>query len=270
MKLYKCKSPVKILTLDVETAPILGFLWGLWDQNLGLNQVKQDWHLLSFSCHWLGAPDNEIMYDDQRNEKDITNDKRLLKNLWQCLNEADIILTQNGKKFDVRKINARMVAHGMKPYSSFKHIDVLQIARAKFGFTSNKLAYMTNLLCKKHKKSEHKSFPGFELWAECLKGNKKAFREMEEYNKLDVLSLEELYQKLQGWATNLPDFNVYNNSEEIVCNCGSKSFKRNGYAYTAVSKFQRYCCVKCGKETRGRSNLLSKDKRETLRANVTG
>jgi DNA polymerase III epsilon subunit-like protein len=268
MKFYESKTNPKILTLDIETAPMLGFFWALWDQNIGLNQIKEDWHLLSFSAHWLGSPDKEIMYDDQRNEKDITNDKRLLSNLWKLLNSADIILTQNGKKFDVRKINARMVGHGMKPYSSFKHIDVLQIARSKFGFSSNKLEWMTKLLNKKHRKSSHKLYPGFELWKACLEGDKRAFKEMEAYNNLDVLSLEELFSKLQPWATGLPNLNLYNNNVlDNVCHCGSKEYVKNGFFYSSVGKYQRFKCISCGSETRDKKNHLSKEKREFLKRN---
>ena len=36
------KKP-RILFFDIETAPMLGYMWSLWDQNLGLNQIKQDW-----------------------------------------------------------------------------------------------------------------------------------------------------------------------------------------------------------------------------------
>lgn len=190
----KHKTP-RVLIFDVETAPILGSVWGLFDQTIAINQIEKDWHLLSFSAKWLGDPDHKVIYFDQRNAKNVENDKKLLLKLWKLLDECDIVITQNGKKFDQKKVNARFIAHGFQPPSSYKHIDVLQIARRHFGFTSHKLEYMTSKLCTKHKKLTKRKYSGFELWKQCLAGNLDAWLEMEKYNKLDVLSLEELLIK---------------------------------------------------------------------------
>lgn len=256
----------RVLVFDVETAPIIAHVWGLWENNVALNQIVSDWHLLSWSAKWLD--DKKVMYMDQRHKKSIEDDKELLEGIWKLLDLADVVISQNGKKFDVKKLNARFVMHGMQPPSSFKHIDTLQIAKKYFAFTSNKLEYMTEKLCTKYKKLKHKKFPGHELWNECLKGNKEAWKEMELYNKHDVLSLEELYYKLIPWDNSI-NFNLYTESTDHVCKCGSKNLIKKGYAYTAVSKFQRYKCKECGSESRDRKNLFSKEKRNSLKTKVT-
>src|SRR5579885_3368369 len=173
----------KILLFDIETAPMLAHVWDLWDQNVGLNQIKSDWHILAWAAKWYGDPPHKIMYMDQRNVKNIADDRKILKGIWKLLNEADIVITQNGKAFDEKKLNARFIIQGFNPPSSFKHIDTRQIAKKRFAFTSNKLEYMTNKLCTKYKKLDHAKFYGFNLWSECLKGNIKAWKEMEKYNK---------------------------------------------------------------------------------------
>lgn len=258
----------KVLIVDIETAPMLGYVWSLWENNVSLEQLYKDWHLLSWSAKWLDDPPEKIMYADQRNAKNIENDKVILKKIWKLLDEADIVITQNGKAFDHKKLNARFVLQGMQPPSSYKHIDTLLIAKKHFAFTSNKLAYMSDRLCKKYKKLKSTKFPGFELWLQCLAGNKSAWNEMEKYNKYDVLALEELYYKLIPWDNSI-DFNLYYDSTDIVCKCGSKKFTDNGYAYTAVGKFKRYKCKVCGSETRSRTNLLSKDKKNSIRVGTT-
>ena len=257
-------SGPKILFLDIETSPIISYTWGLFDQNVALNQVKKDWHLLSWSAKWAHEPANKVMYMDQRNAKNIEDDSKLLKGIWKLLDESDIIVTQNGKSFDERKLNARFILNGMQPPSSSKHIDTLRIARKHFGFTSNKLEYMTNKLCIKYKKQKHKKFSGFELWSECLKGNMQAWKEMEKYNKYDVLSLEELYSKLQAWDTSV-NFNIYHDGLTNTCNCGSNQFRKNGFFYSSVGRYQRYRCSQCGAESRDRGNLLSKQKKDSLK-----
>lgn len=252
----------RVLILDIETAPILAHVWSIWQQNVGLNQIEADWHILSWSAKWLG--DSKVMYLDQRHAKDVGNDKNLLRPLWKLLDEADVVITQNGKRFDIKKLNARFIMHGMKPPSSFKQIDTKEIAKKHFAFTSNRLEYLTDNLCTKYKKLQHKKFPGFELWKECLGGNIEAWKEMETYNKHDVLATEELYQKLMPWD-NTVNFNLYREGTENACSCGSKDFYKYGFYYTQKGKFQRYQCKACGSETHDSTNLLGKAKVESIK-----
>jgi hypothetical protein len=239
------KSGPKILALDIETSPIVSYTWGLFDQNVALNQVKEDWSVLAWCAKWVGS-------------------KKVMQEIWHLLDEADIVLTQNGKKFDIKKLNARFIINGMRPPSSFKQIDTLRIARKVFGFTSNKLEYMSNTLGLKHKKLKVKKFPGFDLWSECLKGNIEAWKEMERYNKSDVLALEELYKKLIPWDNSV-NFNLYSRDNVTRCTCGSTNFIKNGYFYGAAGRYQRYKCSDCGSEIRDKQNLLSKEKKKSLK-----
>lgn len=250
------------MVFDIETAPVLGWVWGLWDQNIGLNQIQSDWHLLSWAAKWLG--EKEVFYFDQRKSKKIEDDKKILEKLWELLDKADIVLTQNGKAFDEKKVNTRFVLNGMQPPSSYRHIDLKILAKKRFAFTSNKLEYITDKICTRYKKLKHQKFPGFELWRECMRGNVEAWEEMKRYNVRDVLSLEEAYKKIMNWDTSI-NFQVY--SEETIsrCNCKSMRLKRNGYTYTNIAKYRRYKCLDCGKETRGRENLLSLEKRASLK-----
>jgi DNA polymerase elongation subunit (family B) len=259
-------SKAKVLVLDIETSYLTVKTWGVNDQFIPIENIQEDWFILAFSAKWLGDPPSKIIYMDQRNSKDIGDDSKLLKKLWELLDEAQVTLTQNGVKFDLRKINSRFILNGMNPPSGYKNIDTLKIARKHFGFTSNKLAYMTSKLCKKYKKLDHKKFPGISLWTECMKGNKAAWKEMEKYNKWDILSLEELYGKLVAWDNSI-NLSVFDDKITNVCNCGSKNIKPyKGYAYSNVGKFARYRCEDCGKGLKGKVNLFSKEKRASLRS----
>lgn len=256
----------RILTLDIETAPVLGNVWQLFQQNVGLNQIERDWYVLSWSAKW--HHEDEVMYEDKSESWDNEDDKELLQGIWNLLDSADIILTQNGKRFDEKKLNARFIINGLSPPSSYRHIDTLQIAKRHFGFTSNKLEYMTDKLCKKYKKQKHGKFAGFELWKECLAGNPEAWAEMQTYNIYDVLSLEELYVIMRPWFKSHFNMNVYRTDEVTYCKCGSSDFSHNGYHYTNLSKFDRFACNDCGAEIRGNVNLIPKSKRDTLGRNV--
>lgn len=257
----KNKLP-RILIADIETAPLSGFFWQLFDQTIPLNMIKVDWHLLSYSAKWLDS--KEIFYEDQRNIKNIEDDSKLLKGIWKLMDEADIIVGQNIDRFDIKKLNARFILNGMQPPSSYRTIDTLKIAKKKFAFTSNKLEYLSENLCTKHKKSKHKKYSGFELWKACMIGDKDAWKEMEHYNKMDVLSTEEVYKKLIPWDNTI-NINVYHDLEDTICSCGSTNFAKNGYAYTSSGKFQRHKCRDCGAEIRNRNNELSKEKKQSLK-----
>lgn len=255
----------KILIVDIETLPLEVRTWGIYDQNIGLNQIKKDWAIMAWAAKWLNEP--TVYYQDQRKAKDARDDKKLLGALWKLMDEADIIIAQNGIRFDIPKLNTRFLINKMGLPSSYKVIDTRVIASKKFGFTSNSLAYLTKVLDTKHKKLEHKKYPGQELWTECEEGNLDAWREMEKYNKHDVLALEDVYNLLVPYNTNI-NFAVYYADTTYRCQCGSKDAIKNGFFFTSVGKYQRYRCKKCGSESRDRKNLISKDKSKSLKVKV--
>lgn len=252
----------KVLIFDIETAPIKAYVWGLFDQNVGLNQIVDDWSVLGWSAKWLGDPEKKIMHQDQSKVKDIKNDKGIVTAIWKLLNQADIVITQNGKAFDIKKLNARFAIHDLGPVAPFKHIDTCEMAKKKFGFTSNKLEYLSSILCKKYRKLPHKKFPGFELWDQCLKGNKTAWAEMKKYNDYDVLSLEELYLAIRAWDKTI-NFNLYVDPDNLLCNCGGE-YVRRGFTVLTSGKYQRYTCTDCGHWGRDSVNILPSVKRSRI------
>lgn len=259
------KSGPKVLIYDIETAPIVAHVWKLWNNDVGLNQIQSDWHLLSWSAKWLGDPKSKIMYMDQRGKKKIEDDSQILKGIWKLLDKCDIVITQNGKAFDQKKLNARFIINNFQPPSTYKHIDTKVLAKKHFGFTSNRLEYMTDKICKKYKKlTNRKKFKGHDLWTECLKDNPEAWKEMEQYNKYDVLSLEELYKAMQPWDTAV-NFNLYSDEIKEACNCGDNDWFKNGFHYTPSGRFQRYKCRSCGAEVRDKKNQFNKEKKKSLR-----
>jgi hypothetical protein len=254
-----------IKLIDIETSPLESYTWGLWQQNVGLNQIKTGWTILSFAVKDLGK--KAVRYYDTSGygADNVRDDSMLIELLWHELNSADIVVAQNGKRFDVKKINARLVEAGFKPYSPIRVVDTLLAAKAHFAFTSNKLEWMTDKLTAS-KKSKHDKFPGFELWKECLKDNPKAWKEMRKYNIQDVVSLEELYLTLRPWITGHPNVAAYNSiGEAIACpRCGSEDLREAGDWLTNVSKYKRYSCGGCGGWARSRYTTNTIEKRRSL------
>lgn len=257
---------IKIGMLDIETAPILGSVWSIWQQNVGLNQIERDWYILSYAFKWLGDP--KIYYRDKRKSYKTEDDKELLDDLWKFLDEADVIVAQNGVRFDSKKINARFILNGYPPPSPYKIVDTMLQAKASFGFTSNKLEYMTDKLCSA-KKLKHNEYPGFELWKACLAGDMKAWRCMKKYNVRDITSMEELYLIMLPWMKGHPNYGLYINPEAPCCNrCGSEDIQKRGTYKTDVGVYQRYHCGSCGGWLRGRKLLNTAEERRQLLTGV--
>ena len=246
----------RILTLDIETAPLESYTWGIWEQNVGLDMIKTEWSILAYAAKWLGK--SKVVYDDTsgKGADHVRNDWRLVDGLWHLLDEADIVVAQNGARFDVKKINARLVMQGFGPYSPIRVVDTLTVAKRYFGFTSNKLEWQSKYLTDSPK-SKHKKFPGFELWAEVLKDNPKAWAEMQKYNKQDVIATEKLYLTQRPWIANHPNLGTYSDAAIHACpNCGSTNVAKHGFRYMQQGKYQRYDCNECGAFSRGKTNLL--------------
>jgi len=251
------KKP-RILFLDCETAPTMAAVWRLWKENVGLEQITNDWFIMSFSAKWLG--DTHIHYEDCR---DTLDDIQLLVSLHKFLTEADIVVCHN-VKFDIPKIKARMVLNNILPPKPFKTYCTLEAAKKNFGFTSNKLAYLSDKLSSTPKLS-HGKYPGFKLWSECLKGNVDAWEEMKEYNQVDVLALEDVYLKLKVWDDKHPNVDVYNDNIYSSCvSCNSPNVSEKEHSYTNTGLYKQYQCSDCGKWMRSRYTLNSTSKRKSL------
>lgn len=237
-------NKLKILLVDLETAPLEVYTWGIHEQNVALNQIIKDWSILSFSAKWLD--EDKIHYMDTRHKKNPRDDKQLVKKLCYLLNQADYVVSHYGSVFDVPKIEARRLYHDLPLFKMPKHEDTKYMSN-KGGFTSHKLEYLAKYLKLKVKKLVNRKFNGMDLWRQVLNKNMEAWREMELYNKTDVWVLEELYKKLRPRATNI-NVHTYNKPDDLVCVCGSKNFKKNGIDRLASGNYQRYKCGDCGHE----------------------
>lgn len=246
------QEQLKVLCLDIENFPCLVYSWGLGEQHIPLEFLKRDWTICAWSAKWVGS--EEIYYMDNRGKRDIFNDRELVAGLIKLINQADVIIGQNVNSFDLRKIRARAVFHGFKPFKPCKVTDILTEERKVFNFTSHKLAYKTTMNSR-YKKLKHEKYPGFDLWEACMANKLDAWKHMETYCKYDVLSTEEHYTDVRGW---IKTHHLGPIDNKVRCKCGSTNLRRKGYAYTDAGKFQIFQCNECGKWPRSVTNLLQK------------
>lgn len=180
---------MKILMLDIETTPMQVYTWGLWDQNIGINQIIKPTEMMCFGAKWQGK--KKVTF------KSVHHDGKeaMLKELHSMMEEADVLMGWNSASFDHKHIKREFLENGMTPPSVVKDLDLMSVVKANFRFPSNKLDYVAQALGV-GSKVKHS---GFDLWIGCMAGRESSWREMKKYQIQDVVLLEELYQVLLPW-----------------------------------------------------------------------
>lgn len=246
---------MKILHIDIETKPHVAYVWGLWGVNVGINQIVQAGSTMCWAAKWHGK--RGIKFSS---EFEVSH-KEMIQGAWELLDEADIVCHYNGKKFDIPTLNKEFILYDLPPPTPFRQIDLLQTARRQFRLASNKLDYVAQFLGL-GSKTKHM---GMDLWHDCMQGDKKAWALMKKYNIQDVNLLELLYEKLLEWIPNHPNVAAYVDSEKPMCRaCGSEDIKKNGIETTNTGQYQRYRCNGCKRPLRGKTQLMSLEKRRSL------
>lgn len=240
---------MKILLLDIETAPNKVYSWGLWDQNIAINQVEESSYVLCWAAKWLGK--NEIMFSRVEYKRGrASGAKTMMGKMHKLLDEADVVVHYNGLKFDIPTLNKEFIQLGFTPPAPYKQVDCLKEVRRMFRFQSNKLDFVSQALGIGAKKKHE----GFTLWTSCMKGDESAWKRMETYNRQDVVLLETLYRRLRPWIEKHPSHGAY---EDAKCcpKCGSTKLQQRGYAVTQMMKYPRYQCQGCGGWSRGNKSV---------------
>jgi DNA polymerase elongation subunit (family B) len=238
---------MKILHLDIETSPNTAHVWGLWQQNVSINQLMESSYVLCFAAKW--DDDTEITFDSVHQSKP----KAMLKGIHALLDSADAVVHYNGTKFDIPTLNKEFLLHGFAPPSPYNQIDLLRVVRSNFRFPSNKLDYVAQRL-NLGKKHAHE---GHDLWVKCMNGDNDAWTRMKDYNIQDILLLEKLYHTLLPWIKNHPNTNLYNDLQGCPT-CGANSLQKRGTAVSITGTYQRYQCKSCGSWSQGTKSLTQR------------
>lgn len=220
--------------MDIETSPNTAHVWGLWNQNVSINQLLESSYTLCWAAKW--ADDDVVMYDSIYQ----STPKQMIRRIHNLLELADVVVHYHGTHFDIPTLNKEFILFNLPPPSPYQQVDLLKTVRKRFRFASNKLGYVAERL-KLGKKYDHE---GHTLWIRCMDNDANAWQEMEKYNRHDVILLEKLYYKLLPWIKSHPNRSVYEGTANCPT-CGSFSFQKRGFAITQAGKYQRYQCKTC-------------------------
>ena len=225
----------RILFLDIETSyiSVVGFQLNM--DYVSPSNILEDWRIICAAWKWQGQKKVHASWD-------IEDDLQVCIDLRDAIAKADMVVHHNGDKFDMKKLNARLIKHGIDPFPTVVSVDTLKVARKEFKFTSNRLDYIGKYLgCGGKIVNE----PG--LWRKVYEGDEAALKRMVRYNKRDVTLLEEVYEIMRPYITNHPKLIPSTNEARRCQGCGSASINLRGYAIKRSGlKYQKYQCQSCG------------------------
>lgn len=237
----KIKPQAKILTLDIETRPVKAYVWSLWDQNVGINQIIDNGGVICVGAKWLGDP-NTVLFSDWEH-----GHQGMLQGIYDMMEQADAILTYNGDKFDLPKLRGEFLLNGFGPLPPCTSIDLYKAIK-KLGFISGKLAFVGPLLSMGAKITTG----GFDLWKNVEAGSSVAQNKMARYCKQDVRLLEKCYLKVLPYITNHPFL-----GDRGHCGaCDGTILHSRGYRRTKSFKIQRLQCTNCGSWQDGKREMV--------------
>ena len=230
----------RILFLDIETQFPIAYVNGAYTQFVNPDDIIKDFCVICWSANWLGS-DSYMCNCMTPKEAIARKDKRILGGIYKLLDTADIVIGQNVKKFDIRKLNTRFILSGIdQPPSPYKVVDTLLELRKTFGFTSNKQGFIGDALGNDGKDEMHK-----EDWRKCDQGDPEALDKMQKYNIQDVMTLKQNYLSIRSWIPSHPNVTMYRDKHDGCFACGGELHEDKYYPTNKRSRTAMRC-ADCG------------------------
>lgn len=233
------RTDTKILTIDIERLPGLARIWEPKTRFVAARNFVEWPRMLCFAARWYG--DRSYVF-----EAEWLDRERMVQKAWELYNEADIVVTFNGVRFDNGHLRSEWLEAEMTPPSPWRDLDLYQQVK-KFGFESKSLDSVTRRLGRPGKQLHY----DMDLAYAAVEGNREAQAQIEEYNLGDIELTEWLHDRLIGWMPNAPSKGTF--GEEKACNqCGGQDLKIHpDKKYRAVLlDYALYSCNDCGGWTR--------------------
>lgn len=244
-------NELNVVTFDVESSPQKGYYFGSkWEVNIA--ETFEDTQIIAFTMKWLGGKRITRCLSDYKGYKPgVINDKEIVKDIAKLSEGVDMFITQNGKAFDMKLMNARYAFYRIFPQKPTPNIDLKLVAKKYFKLPS----YALNDMCRYFgipRKEEHEGFP---LWLKFEAGHKPSHKKMKSYCENDGIITEQLYEVFKPFMNNHPNMGIFTNSENVCPNCGGKKLQARGFAMNKTTKYRRFQCMECGAWGRDASNV---------------
>lgn len=238
----KAEERLKLLALDLETAPWLAYgFGGLYNVNIGHTQVKEWGRIICFSAQWEGK--KGVIFKSEYHD----GPEEMFRTLYDLLLEADAVLTYNGDGFDLPWLSGELQLNGFTALPPIPSIDLYKHFKKTSRFASKKLDVMSHRFLFQRKVSHD----GFILWYNCVDPDvdqevkRKAWAKMRTYAKKDTALLFPLFESIKSWVK-LPVPLVVSDDGEPRCRFGHTNIQLRGESKTQRMTYQRFQCNECG------------------------
>lgn len=243
----------RILLIDIEVIPDLRKALKYWTKLSSFPGKTLRASVSSICCiGWKVFGEDEThcinAWDFPEWSVNVNDDGPVLKKFLEVIAGADAIVSHNGKNFDKKHIQTRLLLKGYDLLEDDPHIDTKAISSRNFFFIDNKLQTLGEELFGE-RKLDHE---GWDLWVKTHGRDPAAMKTMEEYCKQDVILLEKIFRRFRPKATQIPNHNLFSDGAVKKCcpKCGSTRIIANGYRVARTVRYKRYKCRDCGGSSR--------------------
>jgi hypothetical protein len=182
-------------------------------------------------------------WDFKNWKKDVNDDSEMVKVAYEILKDADAIVTHNGKRFDLKFLQTRLLKYDLPPLPKIIHIDTCSESKKNLLMFNNRL----NTLAKFMTSEEKLENGGWDLWVKVMQRDVKSMELMTKYCKQDVETLGAVFKKLLPMVNGLPNYGMFSSHDKECCpNCGSTRIIGNGQRVTKTAIMKRFVCKDCG------------------------
>jgi hypothetical protein len=235
----------KILLVDIERLPGLAEAWDQKTRYVPYTKFHRLPETLCFTAKWYGRRRCEFQSSWRQGHESM------VRRSWELYDQADIVVTYNGVKFDNEWLRADWQHYRLGDPRPWKDVDLFR-ENLKFGRLSYSLAHLAQLLGLDGKSGHYDSG----VAEAAMQGRRWAQSELRTYNIRDVTLLEEVYDECRGQLPSHPHLKVPLAKGELSCNqCGYSDLEDAGEYIAQVLVYPQYRCTHCSGNIKDRKSI---------------
>jgi DNA polymerase elongation subunit (family B) len=232
----------RVLIIDIESRPGQYYSWGPKAEWLASPMMINPGGMMCFAAKWLGEKDTMFFAEWHKDHESMVYAAHSL------LSQADIVVTYNGDRYDLKRLNNEFLEANLAPPRPYRSIDLFKTNRQKFDLPYKKLDYLAQVTGT----GEKVKHEGFGLWVGAMAGDPEARAKMEEYNIGDVELTERVYVKLLPWLATVPHMGMFVFGQDGECPyCGGTVAATGQSTNTHVQTYELFQCTNCEGWSRG-------------------
>lgn len=252
----------KVLTLDIETQRAVVETFDLWPKFIPIDRIHVPARILCFAAKW--HDEEEVQFYSAWEDDDADGYRAMLQAAWDLLDEADVVVTWNGNRFDLQWFQGEFGRLQLGPPSPYRSLDLFVVAKRKFGrsLMSLKLDWSARQWLGDRKLPHGAT----DLWHDIRYGTKQEKADgrqlMMDYCIHDTDLTDRLLDRYLPWTgMNFALFDEDNVDRDVCPSCESPRLHKRGFFPTRTYMYQRYRCMDCGTWSRGRKMIYTTELR---------